>query len=263
MSKPKIYFANKIKKQSRDNYGLTVDSDDYFNDDNKYKSSYYNQKHNNIFFREEEKYIVMGALTIGCDHGCYHSNKHGTDDSSYSEQHQDYLYGCSGGSDNCNDVKAKTLERCLNQIKNSDIVIATINKDYDCYGTIAEVSYAYGLGKYIMIIFDEMENKNNKELWFICKMALEKEIPKEWLKIIFEINKVKKTYSSYNQYKQYMFNNVFESPSKSFNEDENIYLNVPFGEKEEAKKLKAKWDYKLRKWYAPDKTYSELLQKYK
>ena len=34
-------------------------------------------------------------------------------------------------------------------------------------------------------------------------------------------------------------------------EVQRVYLNVPYEEKEEAKKLGAKWDVSKKKWYVP------------
>jgi hypothetical protein len=34
-------------------------------------------------------------------------------------------------------------------------------------------------------------------------------------------------------------------------EGDRIYLNVPYDEKEEAKKLGARWDQATKKWYVP------------
>ena len=43
-------------------------------------------------------------------------------------------------------------------------------------------------------------------------------------------------------------------------EDENrLYLDVPFHEKNDAKKLGAKWDQDARKWYAPEPVSSQLV----
>ena len=154
----------------------------------------------------------MGAVTIGCDHGCFHNNKHGTDSRCFDENTNDINYGCSEGYENIvnKDIKYKTLQRCLEQIKNSDILIATINKDKDCFGTIAEISYAYSLKKYIIVLFDDMTDKTNKELWFICKMAMEQPLPKYIVDIIFEIEIVKHKFNNYQEYKNYIYDNVFD-----------------------------------------------------
>ena len=34
--------------------------------------------------------------------------------------------------------------------------------------------------------------------------------------------------------------------------EDKIYLNVPFEEKDEVKKLGARWDYNMKRWYYTD-----------
>lgn len=41
-----------------------------------------------------------------------------------------------------------------------------------------------------------------------------------------------------------------------------IYLNVPFRDKDYAKRLGAKWDADKKKWYAPNDSYTTLIEKY-
>jgi hypothetical protein len=44
--------------------------------------------------------------------------------------------------------------------------------------------------------------------------------------------------------------------------EKRIYLYISYNEKDEAKKLGAKWDSDIKKWYAPDTSYKELINKY-
>lgn len=48
-------------------------------------------------------------------------------------------------------------------------------------------------------------------------------------------------------------------------DEEKVYLNIPYNEKDDAKLLGAKWDVDNRKWYAPDSSvkYEKLINKYK
>jgi len=63
---------------------------------------------------------------------------------------------------------------CINSIKNSDVIIAWLDS-IDCHGTIAELGFAYGLGKPIITFcphgdhgnpFRYEESQIEKELWF-------------------------------------------------------------------------------------------------
>ena len=53
------------------------------------------------------------------------------------------------------------------------------------------------------------------------------------------------------------------SKSRKPNNLNNIYLNVPYSEKEKAKKLGAKWDSKKKKWYIKNNNeYKEILMEH-
>jgi len=206
-SKPKIYFANKISK-IRPIYGINVNDDEYYDmvKEDECMSCF---RINDVFYEDKNFFISTGAVTIGCDHSCFHNGKHATDDRIIDLDGKEIGSGCSGGSYDQLDIKSITLNRCLKQIKASDIVIATINKEQDCFGTIAEVSYAFSLNKYIIVLFEEiLDIEKNKELWFICKMSFEKKIPKNILDIIFNIDIVKDKFKSYEEYKKYMFKHI-------------------------------------------------------
>ena len=41
-----------------------------------------------------------------------------------------------------------------------------------------------------------------------------------------------------------------------------IYLNVSYDQKDHAKSLGAKWDAQKKKWYAPDETFTDLIETY-
>lgn len=41
-----------------------------------------------------------------------------------------------------------------------------------------------------------------------------------------------------------------------------IYLNVSYDQKDHAKSLGAKWDAQKKKWYAPDDTFTDLIETY-
>ncbi len=104
--------------------------------------------------------IYTGPYFVSCNHGCSHGeSKHGI------------LGGCGNGNDNgiqnelmcefgsnCNhygmDTNSETQDEipklCLGWIDKCDVLFAWINSN-DCYGTIAEIGYAYGKNKEIWI----------------------------------------------------------------------------------------------------------------
>lgn len=72
------------------------------------------------------------------------------------------------------------VDRCKQAIDDSDIIFAFINSQ-DCFGTICEIGYAAGKGKFIIVAVGieyfgnvnpcYMGQVNTPELWFACKMA--------------------------------------------------------------------------------------------
>lgn len=115
-----------------------------------------------------------GPFFLSCDHGCFHGeSSHGMSDgcgcafNSYDDKEDGY-------------TKREILVYCLNWINQADIVFAWINSK-DCYGTLAEIGYAYACNKKIWVVFsDELfkypmgktnEVPENHDMWFISKMA--------------------------------------------------------------------------------------------
>lgn len=114
-----------------------------------------------------EELTITGPFFIGCDHGCYHGNGgHGV---AAREAHDlndtDKWFDCLGTRKfyTRNDV----FEICKNQIDKAEIVFAYIDC-LDCYGTLAEIGYAYAKGKAVEIFFASPTIK--EEMWFISKM---------------------------------------------------------------------------------------------
>ena len=141
----KIYFAGKIikKENHKNEYRLDLSNEEY-----------YKEHENHTFSVMRDCCILIGALDIGCDHGCFHgNNSHGANyasDDVYNHEINESMYGCSGG-DYC---KCEHIKKILNvKILKEDILIAVINKEKDCFGTIAEISYAYSLKKPIIVLF--------------------------------------------------------------------------------------------------------------
>ena len=108
-----------------------------------------------------------GPFFISCDHGCYHGNS----------THALTGPGCqSENGYHRNDI----LMKCLNWINRADIVFAWIDST-DCYGTLAEIGYAYTHNKHIWIAFsDKLFNyklgtqpdlPENHDMWFVSQMA--------------------------------------------------------------------------------------------
>lgn len=119
-----------------------------------------------------------GPWFISCDHGCAHgSNLHGMD-----------INGCTEGTDSSKVLARPHLSsdgyyseysksrdsaflNAISGIVFADLIFAWIDSP-DCYGTLAEIGMAYGLGKTIAIGFAlPME-----DLWFVEKMRTETDI---------------------------------------------------------------------------------------
>lgn len=45
-------------------------------------------------------------------------------------------------------------------------------------------------------------------------------------------------------------------------QEKRVYLNIPFRDKDKAKENGARWDNDRKSWYAPDKSYTELIEFY-
>ncbi len=157
--KPKVYLAGKItnnwwRNEVLGNEGCWesrtngVDLVDHEVNDN--LELYFDNEY------EDELFVLTGPHSLGCDHGCYHDEKHSKHASS----------GCYWEYDPI--TKKDVKEACCHQIDKSDIVFAYIDS-LDCYGTLAEIGYAYGKGKFICILY---KNKTiEKELWFVSQMG--------------------------------------------------------------------------------------------
>ena len=119
------------------------------------------------------KHSYSGPYFIGCDHGCSHGeNKHGNGN------------GCMQRWDNEETRKDDVVTNCLVGIEQCNVFFAYINS-LDCYGTLAEIGYAFSKGKKIYIAMD----KEYPDLWFVQNMAVKTLIyktPKESLEFILK-----------------------------------------------------------------------------
>lgn len=103
----------------------------------------------------------VGPYFISCDHGCYHGpNSHGLGVN--DANHGPY---CSGDVPKPHD-NFEVVHRCVTAIYNADLFIAWIDSA-DCYGTVAEIGYAYARGTEIWIAGPERFT----DLWFVYEMA--------------------------------------------------------------------------------------------
>lgn len=111
------------------------------------------------YFRYNNDTIITGPWFLACDHGCYHGdNSHGLGINKL---------GCPEANGDIFSEK-EVYDICIHQIDHSDIVFAYIN-DNTCYGSIYEIAYAYAVGKYVIIIFDNEELMS--DMWFMCQGA--------------------------------------------------------------------------------------------
>ncbi len=102
-----------------------------------------------------EKDDYCGPFFICCDHGCSHvPSEHGR------------AHSCCIDGAGLDSGRNAAWTNCLSQIRNADVLFAWIDSE-DCFGTLAEIGYAYANGILITIA----TNKMNDNLWFIYKMA--------------------------------------------------------------------------------------------
>lgn len=100
-----------------------------------------------------------GPFFIGCDHGCFHGRQtHGAIPNK----------GFQLGAAELSSPQIKAWARCMKGIRLCDLFFAWIDSD-DCHGTLAEIGYAAGIGKFVSVFFDA--SKNTNALWFAKQFA--------------------------------------------------------------------------------------------
>jgi hypothetical protein len=122
-----------------------------------------------------------GPHFMGCDHGCYHGpGTHGAGGDGQT---------CGRGDGDIADRRWDIRQACLSAIDRSDVVFAWIDAP-DCYGTIAEIGYAYGRDLPVFIAYPEPID----DMWFpsllctwrdVCERpadALKRRVPTEYPK---------------------------------------------------------------------------------
>jgi hypothetical protein len=91
------------------------------------------------------KHAYVGPYFVSCDHGCWHGdNTHGLRDIT-----RETVFGL-----------------CLAAVMRADLVFAWIDSQ-DCFGTIAELGFAKGHGKQIIIAGPE----KYEDMWFVYLLA--------------------------------------------------------------------------------------------
>ena len=113
-----------------------------------------------------------GPFGLSCDHGCAH--KPGTHAATKPTADG---YSCEGFTDE-NGLDAGYLprkvavDRCLRQIKASDVVVAYV--EAEAHATLAELGYASAAGKRILLWVDHELAKDAKthvdEFWFVKRL---------------------------------------------------------------------------------------------
>jgi hypothetical protein len=121
----------------------------------------------NYLFEYNDSLSITGPTIIGCDHGCYHG----------PEAHGCGIDQCGCGGHNL--TREDVFNICKRQIDRAEIVFAYIDS-YDCFGTIAEIGYAYAQGKSILVKFATEELR--RDMWFVDQMKGAKpNISAEWI----------------------------------------------------------------------------------
>lgn len=181
--KPKIYFAGKILKERDDTYRINVEPTEYFD-------------LSTTLQVDKESYILLGAVVVGCDHGCYHGDTNHGAGVGKNEVCGDYNL-CT------NEKRQICLERCKKQIDEADIVVAEINEMCDCYGTFMEIGYAYAKQKKIIILSKTKHIEDRRQLWFAYQMSissLPKHLDDVLVSMFYQIPVLKTTFGCYKNY---------------------------------------------------------------
>ena len=149
-NKEKVYFAGKIYDDRDSNYpriNLITDTGcGSTPSDKELLKAISELKEYEI---DKFSYIINGPCVVGCDHKCFHGEEtHGVKGSEF------------------------IVKNCMEQIKDSDVVIARINKDIDCYATLMEIGYAIGLKKPVYIVSEDNYYLSS-DLWFIKKACID------------------------------------------------------------------------------------------
>ena len=113
-----------------------------------------------------------GPFGLSCDHGCAH--KPGTHAAARPTVDGYSCEDFTGGDGRIAKYlpRKAAVDRCLYQIKTSDLVIAYI--EAEAHGTLAEIGYASAMGKQILLWVDHELAKDEEtgvdEFWFIKRM---------------------------------------------------------------------------------------------
>lgn len=169
-----------------------------------------------------QKYIRVGHFTIGCDHSCYHGGPSAMAVSGEC---------CEGGAELTTARTDAVVKVCTEQIKRADIVVGLITKG-DQYGTFAELAYAYGLKKPVLVFYNpELGEEEIAEMWFLTSMS------RQSIRntTTYNINKHKQLVTNFTNY-------IESIPSKS------IYKNYDVKFKGECPELRFDKEKMRRGW---------------
>ena len=119
-----------------------------------------------------------GPFFLSCDHGCFHGRRtHGAMPSRE--------FTVSPGDRFTAQIHA--WSRCMKAIRESDMLFAWLETN-DCHGTLAEIGFAKGLGKYVQVV--RKDGVKLDELWFasLCSTLpdFRSDNPESALKITIE-----------------------------------------------------------------------------
>ena len=160
----KCYIAGRIE-QSRKRFGL-VDCDLSSSERDSY-STIINER---PFTYKGDELIYMGPFTLSCDHGCSHRGRYERDIFGTCN-HGSGVPLCEGGiSDGVDndDMKDLVFYRSFIGIEMCDFMFVWI-KDLECFGSLTEIGFAFGIDKPIYIGIPEKFKEN--EIWFALKCA--------------------------------------------------------------------------------------------
>lgn len=114
---------------------------------------------------------VTGPNFVSCDHGCCHGDSlHGVGAWGYPIPNDEIRHAsCVEAEETRYGSRIKTVDDCLGQIRAADVMYVWAGDFHTAYGTLAEIGYARGRRKYVIIATDDPDAL--KDQWFAVTMA--------------------------------------------------------------------------------------------
>ena len=82
------------------------------------------------------------------------------------------VHGCKEVSSHVSMDRALVLKRCVSQIEQSDVLVATVDAALSCFGTFNEIGVAFASKKVVLVVLDRVDRRSIEQLWFLIHMSL-------------------------------------------------------------------------------------------